>query len=1190
MPVNKDDVTYYIWNPSIGKKGHNLRRIESNHEKINPHLPVKVLIHGWMDDYNSYWYEPTVNEYLQKGCVNVITVSWGKHAKNLFYPSSVKAVRQVGQHVGDMIMEISSKYGIAIENFHLIGHSLGAHISGFAGKTIINCKNVKVGRITGLDPAWPSFENATPENRLCSNDAHFVDVIHTDAGSAGYALSIGHIDFYPNGGTRKQNGCSSLDLACSHKRAPIYFYESINSYEFVTIEAPSFVEFDCGRCNHNRRAVMGENVDPFYRNKYNLSEIIFNTQLKKNIIRMATATLIELAKKKPVDYNMANALKSEIKFQLFTSKFCNGIYLTEKNVQEANINSNLPTKFFIHGWNSNLQGNWYNAFKDEYFIKGEHNIIYVDWFIPGSKEYQVSAANVKPVGHYIADFIIASKLKLSEIHLIGKSLGAHVASWSGKQVYELTGNKVSRITALDPASPKFENTSLPETHRLNKTDAEFVDVIHTDVDYYGFKGAIGTADFYPNGGGLQPGCNSDDAGHNDSHGRSNWYFLESINSTDIEAIKANSWEDFLKGNFVKNESVVFGENISTSTIRLQMSELIELIKKIPLDYNLANALKSDIKFQFFTKDTSNGIYVTEKNIKEANIKGDVPTKIFIHGWNANMSVSWYSRYRDEYFQRGDYNIIYVDWAIPGSKEYPISAANVRPVGNFVADFIVACGINLKTTHIFGKALGAHVASWTGKHIQKLTGSKLKRITAFDADSTQFENDNVPETNRLNKTDAEFVDALHTDAGYYGFSGCLGTVDFFPNGGGIQPGCNYNEDGHHESHERAQWYFMEAINSSNVKAVKSRSWEEFLNGNVSEEDSIVFGEDTPMSAQGVYYFETSGESPFTIDSVTEQVNPELVYDMLEASWRPDLAVCLGSPTFCDVHTRIGESHHINTRGKDIQKWVTVTFVLIIHFSNVNSFLSEKIVHIYNIPPVDYSKADALETDVTYQLFTNKNTSGLYMTKESVANILDIDIPTKFVIHGWLSNETTYWYGPYRDECFKKEFYVSAANSKPVGGYIADFIISAKLKVDNVHIIGHSLGSQVAGFIGKRIYERTGSKIARITCTDPAGPSFEHSEISESNRVTNTDAEFVDVVHTDIGHYGFIKAIGHVDFYPNGGTLQPGCPSYEEDDNCSHARSNLYFIESVNSEKFLATPCVCYENYSCGEADTKEKIVF
>lgn len=89
-----------------------------------------------MDDYGSYWYKPTVNEYLKKSNVDVITVSWGKHAKYIYYPNSVRAVQAVSQHIADTVLEVFEKYAVPIENFHLIGHSLGAHIAGFVGKTV----------------------------------------------------------------------------------------------------------------------------------------------------------------------------------------------------------------------------------------------------------------------------------------------------------------------------------------------------------------------------------------------------------------------------------------------------------------------------------------------------------------------------------------------------------------------------------------------------------------------------------------------------------------------------------------------------------------------------------------------------------------------------------------------------------------------------------------------------------------------------------------------------------------------------------------------------------------------------------------------------------------------------------------------------------------------------------------------
>lgn len=66
-----------------------------------------------------------------------------------------------------------------------------------------------------------------------------------------------------------------------------------------------------------------------------------------------------------------------------------------------------------------------------------------------------------------------------------------------------------QFKGLDPASPLFETFSgiVDPEFRLDPTDAQFVDVIHTSGPAFGFLAPLGHADFYPNNGKFpQPGC------------------------------------------------------------------------------------------------------------------------------------------------------------------------------------------------------------------------------------------------------------------------------------------------------------------------------------------------------------------------------------------------------------------------------------------------------------------------------------------------------------------------------------------------------------------------------------------------------------------------------------------------------------------------------------------------------------
>lgn len=69
-----------------------------------------------------------------------------------------------------------------------------------------------------------------------------------------------------------------------------------------------------------------------------------------------------------------------------------------------------------------------------------------------------------------------------------------------------TNNRIVRLTALNPGCfTQFVGRFSPEI-KLQKSDAQFVDVIHTECLVFGTCDVIGDADFYPNGGLVQPGC------------------------------------------------------------------------------------------------------------------------------------------------------------------------------------------------------------------------------------------------------------------------------------------------------------------------------------------------------------------------------------------------------------------------------------------------------------------------------------------------------------------------------------------------------------------------------------------------------------------------------------------------------------------------------------------------------------
>ncbi|KAJ3599127.1 hypothetical protein NHX12_033090 [Muraenolepis orangiensis] len=253
--------------------------------EFNPETQTFVVIHGWtVTGMFESWVPKLVTAlYKQEPRANVIVVDWLTRA-NQHYPTSAAYTKLVGMDVAKFVNWIQNELQLPWDRVHLLGYSLGAHVAGVAG----DLTKQQISRITGLDPAGPTFEHADNENILSPGDAQFVDVLHTNTRgspdrSIGIQRPVGHIDIYPNGGTFQpgcdiQNtllgiasagirGLQNMDqlVKCSHERSIHLFIDSLVNAEqqstaYRCSSQNAFNKGLCLSCRKNRCNKLGYNV------------------------------------------------------------------------------------------------------------------------------------------------------------------------------------------------------------------------------------------------------------------------------------------------------------------------------------------------------------------------------------------------------------------------------------------------------------------------------------------------------------------------------------------------------------------------------------------------------------------------------------------------------------------------------------------------------------------------------------------------------------------------------------------------------------------------------------------------------------------------------------------------------------------------------------------------------------------
>ncbi|XP_031767910.2 pancreatic lipase-related protein 2-like [Galleria mellonella] len=155
-----------------------------------------------------------------------------------------------------------------------------------------------------------------------------------------------------------------------------------------------------------------------------------------------------------------------------------------------------------------------------------------------------------------------------------------------------------------------------------------------------------------------------------------------------------------------------------------------------------------------------------------------------------------------------------------------------------------------------------------------------------------------------------------------------------------------------------------------------------------------------------------------------------------------------------------------------------------------------------------------------------------------------------------------------------YYLASRLMRPVGKHVAEVLVKLTnlgLDPSKLELLGFSLGGQTVSYIAKNYQQMTGMNISKITALEPSGPCFRH--LGPGDRLDASDADFVEVIHSNIDGYGMATRMGHVDFYLNGGEYQPSDLSmYPCVSTCSHFRVLPIWVSAMKNQKgFIAIKC-------------------
>lgn len=179
-----------------------------------------------------------------------------------------------------------------------------------------------------------------------------------------------------------------------------------------------------------------------------------------------------------------------------------------------NLDKNKKFVLFVGGFKSQIQKKQetqireaYMVYPNSYLIIPDHSA-YTNNNDGNMKGYKTAVMHVYYIGKALGELLAELKnggVSSKNIHCVGHSLGGQMLGHTGSSFYNITGEKIARITALDPAGPCYTKNFINEQVRSGV--AEYVEVYHCNSGGLGSSSILGDVDYIINKRGeSQPDC------------------------------------------------------------------------------------------------------------------------------------------------------------------------------------------------------------------------------------------------------------------------------------------------------------------------------------------------------------------------------------------------------------------------------------------------------------------------------------------------------------------------------------------------------------------------------------------------------------------------------------------------------------------------------------------------------------